>query len=112
MIIEDDGLGIRAEATVSFIADSPGGGDTPSDRYLMRIQPNAVKLDQTLLRTLSSDHQYHGIYATLIELFARLPIDVIAEGIENNSQYQWLRSHGVHQGQGYYLGPPRIQAVF
>ncbi|MAW25785.1 MAG: hypothetical protein CMQ84_07355 [Gammaproteobacteria bacterium] len=41
-----------------------------------------------------------------------MQIDVIAEGIENNNQYQWLKSHGVHQGQGYYLGPPRIQAIF
>ena len=94
-----------------IILDDFGSLSSNLDR-LMRIQPNAVKLDQTLLRTLSSDHQYHGIYAALIELFARLQIDVIAEGIENNSQYQWLRSHGVHQGQGYYLEPPRIQAVF
>ena len=38
----------------------------------------------------------------LIELFARLQIDVIAEGIENNTQYQWLKSHDVHKGLGYY----------
>mgnify|MGYP001413062681 CR=1 FL=1 len=65
-----------------------------------------------MLRTLSPDHQYRRTYAALIELFARLQIDVIAEGIENNTQFQWLKRHGVHQGQGYYVGPPCIQAVF
>ncbi|MGH1491110.1 MAG: peptidoglycan-binding protein [Acidimicrobiales bacterium] len=39
-ILEDDDLGIRADATISFIAESPGGGDTASDRYLMKIDPD------------------------------------------------------------------------
>ncbi len=39
-ILEDDDLGIRAEATIAFIADNPGGGETPSDRYLIRIEPD------------------------------------------------------------------------
>ena len=52
------------------------------------------------------------IPAFLFVLFARLQIDVIAQGIEDNAQCQWLKSHGVHQSQGYYLGPPRVQVVF
>lgn len=39
-ILEDDDLGITAEAKIAFIADNPGGGDTPSDRYLIRIEPD------------------------------------------------------------------------
>lgn len=38
-ILEDEDLGITAEAVVSFIAESPGGGDTASDRYVMKIDP-------------------------------------------------------------------------
>lgn len=39
VILEEEDLGITAEAVISFVADSPGGGDTPSDRYLIRIDP-------------------------------------------------------------------------
>ncbi len=39
-ILEDEDLGITAEATVSFIADNPGGGEIQSDRYRIRIDPN------------------------------------------------------------------------
>lgn len=38
-ILEDEDLGIRAEATINFIADNPGGGETPSDRYRIRLEP-------------------------------------------------------------------------
>lgn len=39
-ILEDEDLGIRAEAKINFIAENPGGGETPSDRYLIRIEPD------------------------------------------------------------------------
>ncbi|MEM7271795.1 MAG: peptidoglycan-binding protein [Actinomycetota bacterium] len=39
-ILEDDDLGIRADASITFIADNPGGGDTPEDRYRIRIEPD------------------------------------------------------------------------
>jgi hypothetical protein len=38
-ILDDEQLGITAEATVSFIAANPGGGDVSSDRYRIRIDP-------------------------------------------------------------------------
>jgi hypothetical protein len=40
VILEDDDLGIQAPAKIAFIADSPGGGDLPSDRYRIRIDPD------------------------------------------------------------------------
>ena len=39
-VLEDDDLGIRADATIAFIAETPGGGEISSDRYLIRIEPN------------------------------------------------------------------------
>lgn len=38
-ILDDESLGITAEATISFIAANPGGGDIASDRYRIRIDP-------------------------------------------------------------------------
>ena len=78
---------------------------------LIRIQPDAVKIDRELLQTLSPDHRYQGTYAALLDLLNRLQIEVIAEGIENETQFLWLKNHGVTRGQGFYLEPPRIQVV-
>lgn len=47
-ILEDQDLGIRADATITFIADNPGGGDTPSDRYRVRLEPNQELPEEAL----------------------------------------------------------------
>ncbi|MEM9651700.1 MAG: peptidoglycan-binding domain-containing protein [Actinomycetota bacterium] len=47
-VIEDDDLGIRADATITFIADNPGGGETPSDRYRIRLEPNEELPEEAL----------------------------------------------------------------
>jgi EAL domain-containing protein (putative c-di-GMP-specific phosphodiesterase class I) len=93
-----------------IVMDDFGSLSSNLDR-LIRIQPDAVKIDRELLQTLSLDHRYQGTYAALLDLLNRLQIEVIAEGIENETQYLWLRNHGVTRGQGFYLEPPRIQVV-
>lgn len=40
-VIDDESLGISAKATVSFIADSPGGSAS-NDRYAIRLEPSEV----------------------------------------------------------------------
>lgn len=93
-----------------IVMDDFGSLSSNLDR-LIRIQPDAIKIDRELLQTLSPDHQYQGTYAALLDLLNRLQIEVIAEGIENETQYLWLKNHGVTRGQGFYLEPPRIQVV-
>lgn len=39
-IMENDDLGISIEATVAFVATTPGGGEISSDRYGVRFEPN------------------------------------------------------------------------
>jgi EAL domain-containing protein (putative c-di-GMP-specific phosphodiesterase class I) len=93
-----------------IVMDDFGSLSSNLDR-LIQIQPDAVKIDRELLQTLSPDHRYQGTYAALLELLDRLQIEVIAEGIENQSQFLWLKNHGVTRGKGFYLKPPRIQAM-
>ncbi len=38
-IVEDDELGLSAAATITFLADDPGGGELPDDRFAMRLTP-------------------------------------------------------------------------
>jgi EAL domain-containing protein (putative c-di-GMP-specific phosphodiesterase class I) len=93
-----------------IVMDDFGSLSSNLDR-LIQIQPDAVKIDRELLQTLSPDHRYQGTYAALLNVLDRLQIEVIAEGIENETQFLWLKNRGVTRGQGFYLGPPRIQAM-
>ncbi len=38
-VVEDDELGVSAAATISTLADDPGGQDLPEDRYAMTLTP-------------------------------------------------------------------------
>lgn len=38
-LVEDESLGIEARAVVTFVADSPGGGELSSDRYGLILEP-------------------------------------------------------------------------
>jgi peptidoglycan hydrolase-like protein with peptidoglycan-binding domain len=38
-VVEDDELGISVPATITFMADDPGGGELSNDRYAMRLTP-------------------------------------------------------------------------
>ncbi|MEZ5229148.1 MAG: peptidoglycan-binding domain-containing protein [Acidimicrobiales bacterium] len=50
-IVDDDGLGIRARATITVIADNPGG-DASNDRYAMRLEPLDPLPDEAFGRSL------------------------------------------------------------
>ncbi len=93
-----------------IVMDDFGSLSSNLDR-LMQLQPHAVKIDRSLLQTLSPDHPNQGLYPVLLDLFNSLKIEIIAEGIENETQYLWLKNHGVTKGQGYYLEPPRVQVI-
>jgi EAL domain-containing protein (putative c-di-GMP-specific phosphodiesterase class I) len=41
----------------------------------------------------------------------RLSIRVVAEGVETEGEFQWLREAGVRLFQGYYLAPPAFEAL-
>jgi EAL domain-containing protein (putative c-di-GMP-specific phosphodiesterase class I) len=93
-----------------IVMDDFGSLSSNLDR-LMQLQPHAVKIDRSLLQTLSPDHPNQGLYPVLLDLFNSLKIEIIAEGIENETQYLWLKNQGVTKGQGYYLEPPRVQVI-
>jgi EAL domain-containing protein (putative c-di-GMP-specific phosphodiesterase class I) len=46
------------------------------------------------------------ITAAVIAMSHKLRYKVVAEGIETEAQYQFLRESGCDYGQGYYFSPP------
>jgi hypothetical protein len=48
----------------------------------------------------------------LIELCAKLDLDIVAEGVETEEQSDYLTTHGVNFLQGYLFGRPMPGAEF
>lgn len=72
----------------------------------LRLEPEFVKLDMSLVRDLHRDDARRKIVSSLIELCHEMGKTVIAEGIEQAAECAALKELGCDLLQGYWLGSP------
>ena len=72
---------------------------------LREFDVDVLKLDRTFFGDLSNK-KARDIISTLMELARKLNIEVVAEGIEVQSQIDYLRSVRCNQVQGYFFSKP------
>ena len=73
--------------------------------YLHRFPLNYLKIDRSFVTRLTTDND-NAIVRTISTLARNLGMEVIAEGIETEEQYQQLRLLGCEYGQGYLFSQP------
>lgn len=84
--------------------DDWGQGFSNIDRWL-RLRPEVVKLDMSLVQGLGSP--YHRAMVRSVTAWAdEVGATVCAEGIETEEQRRVLLELGVHKGQGFLFGAP------
>jgi EAL domain-containing protein (putative c-di-GMP-specific phosphodiesterase class I) len=88
------------------IAVNHAGTNYSSLSYLSRLPVDRLKLDKSLIHTMTPGSKGAAAVHALICLGAELGIDVIAEGVETEPQFQMLQELGCLQIQGYLLGRP------
>ena len=100
-------------AGFSVALDDLGSGFA-SLNLLHALRPDYVKLDIALVRDVHRDPFKAMLAAKLIEAAVELGLTVIAEGIEERGELDWLRDHGAHLVQGFLIarpGPDPIAAI-
>jgi len=98
-------LNICHEMGVRLAIDDFGTGYS-SLSYLKRFPLDILKIDQSFVAEIPEDEDDAAIIDTIIAMAHRLKLDVIAEGVENAAQAEFLREHGCNYVQGYYYGRP------
>ncbi|HAM01022.1 MAG TPA: hypothetical protein DCQ30_02155, partial [Acidimicrobiaceae bacterium] len=73
--------------------------------YLTEIPVDAIKIDPSFVRRIDSESGAAPIVGAVIELAHTLKLAVVAEGVETDAQFQFLRSHGCDYVQGYRFSP-------
>jgi EAL domain-containing protein (putative c-di-GMP-specific phosphodiesterase class I) len=106
----------RAESAVSIlqalrnkgiqVAVDDFGTGYSSLSYLRKFPVDALKIDQSFTRQISSDGEDSVIVKAVIGMAHSLKLRVIAEGVETLDELQFLCAHHCDEAQGYHFSRP------
>ncbi|MFZ1866816.1 MAG: EAL domain-containing protein [Polyangiales bacterium] len=74
--------------------------------YLHDFPLNALKIDKRFVQSVESNDRGAPISDMIIGLGKNLGLEVIAEGVETDTQLEYLRAHGCDIAQGYLYARP------
>lgn len=98
-------LGRLSEAGVHIVVDDFGAGFS-SLATLRHPYVSKVKIDRSLVSGLSQDRDNQLLVESILKLGQLLAIEVVAEGVEHESELRMLRSLGCELMQGFHLAMP------
>jgi EAL domain-containing protein (putative c-di-GMP-specific phosphodiesterase class I) len=80
--------------------------------YLRRLPIDALKIDQSFVRQITTDPDETTIVTAVIGMGRSLKLRVVAEGVETQQQLAFLQEHECDEAQGYYFSRPIIPQQF
>jgi EAL domain-containing protein (putative c-di-GMP-specific phosphodiesterase class I)/CheY-like chemotaxis protein len=108
--IDDYGRINRAVARIRSggvrLAIDDAGAGFASLRHILRLEPDIIKLDRSLIAGIDQHGAQQALAAGIISFAEGIGATVIAEGIEREEELDMLTSLGVTQGQGFHLARP------
>lgn len=85
--------------------DDFGTGAASLD-YLRRLPADRIKIDQSFVRNIGVDPDDEAIVRATIDMAHRLKRAVVAEGVETEQHFEFLRAHDCDELQGYLFCRP------
>ncbi len=80
------------------------GTGQASQQYLLELPIDVIKIDKVFTQSINQNSSAAAIVKNAISLAHDLKIEVIAEGVETQHQYDLLKQWGCDAGQGYLIG--------
>jgi EAL domain-containing protein (putative c-di-GMP-specific phosphodiesterase class I) len=80
--------------------------------YMKKLPLDTIKIDRSFISELPENTHDMEVTKAIIALSKSLGYQVVAEGIENEEQEQFLHRYGCDLGQGYYFAKPMEETAF
>jgi diguanylate cyclase (GGDEF)-like protein/PAS domain S-box-containing protein len=93
------------DAGIQVAIDDFGTGYS-SMTYLQKFDIDFLKIDQSFIKDLATNHDNRAIAESVIVMAHKLGLKVIAEGVETGEQMELLKAAGCDYGQGYFFSQP------
>ncbi|HLS20556.1 MAG TPA: EAL domain-containing protein [Bacillota bacterium] len=77
-----------------------------SFNYIKKLPIDTLKIDKSFISDIDVNEESQAIVSAILTLANKLNINVIAEGIERDTQAHFLKNNGCNQGQGFYYSRP------
>ena len=74
--------------------------------YLKHFPIDRIKIDQSFVRDMLTDSEDAAIVDAIISIAHSLKLGVIAEGVEEQGQLNFLQEHHCQEVQGFYFSKP------
>lgn len=75
--------------------------------YLVRLNPDYIKIDGSLIRDICTNATTEIVVKNLVNFAKDLGMKTIAEFVENEAIYEKVKALGIDYSQGYYFSEPK-----
>jgi diguanylate cyclase (GGDEF)-like protein len=96
----------KLKGTGASIAVDDFGTGHSSLSYLRRFDVDHLKIDRSFVAGIGVERSDETIVKAIIAMGHSLGLTVVAEGVENREQFEFLRAHGCDRVQGYLFSRP------
>lgn len=96
---------------VSLVMDDFGTGYS-SLSYIRQFPLDIIKIDRSLVTGIEHENDGAMIASAIISMCHSLRKKVVAEGVENQAQFDFLRGQACDEFQGYLLAKPLSETAF
>lgn len=92
-------------AGMQLAVDDAGAGFA-SLRHVLRLRPDIIKLDRSIVRNIEREKTHRALGAAMVGFAAEIGASVLAEGVETADELTAVKELGMDAVQGYHLGRP------
>lgn len=105
MELAKQSLGLLCEHGITIKLDDAGTG-YGGFSYLQSLPIGCLKIDKMFIDTIGTEDIKTKILESIILFAQHAGLKIIAEGVENAQQVEYLKNRGVYLIQGYYFAQP------